>query len=83
VLFGRIEDAIRETVPADEMGSVVDNIGIANSSINMIYNNSGIIGPQDGDIFVSLKANHHPTAGYVKRLRESLPRRFPGSTFSF
>jgi multidrug efflux pump subunit AcrB len=81
--FGHIEDAIRRTVPAAEMGSVVDNIGIPNSSINMIYNNSGVIGPQDGDIFVALKEKHRPTAQYVRQLRESLPQAFPGTTFSF
>jgi multidrug efflux pump subunit AcrB len=59
LLFGRVETAIRKVVPADEMGSVVDNIGIPNSAINMVYSNSGLIGPQDGDIFVALKPEHH------------------------
>ncbi|RAK60551.1 AcrB/AcrD/AcrF family protein [Phenylobacterium hankyongense] len=81
--FGRVEAAIRRVIPANEMGSVIDNIGIPNSGINMVYNNSGIIGPQDGDILISLNEGHHPTAGYVKRLRELLPREFPGSAFSF
>ena len=49
----------------------------------MIYSNSGVIGYQDGDIFVSLNANHHPTADYVRRLRKILPADFPGTTFSF
>jgi multidrug efflux pump subunit AcrB len=83
LLFGRVEQTIRQNIPADELVSVVDNIGIPNSSINMIYGNSGVIGPQDGDIFVSLKPEHGPTAAYVKTLREVLPREFPGSTFSF
>jgi multidrug efflux pump subunit AcrB len=83
LLFGQVEKAIRQNIPADELVSVVDNIGIPNSSINMVYSNSGVIGPQDGDIFVALKAEHHPTAAYVKTLREVLPRQFPGSTFSF
>ncbi|ENZ82937.1 MULTISPECIES: efflux RND transporter permease subunit [Caulobacter] len=83
LLFGRVQDAIRQVVPPDELNSMVDNIGIPNSAINMVYSNSGLIGPQDGDIFVSLKPEHHPTAAYVKRLREDLPRQFPGTTFSF
>lgn len=83
LLFGQVEKTIRQNIPADELVSVVDNIGIPNSSINMVYSNSGVIGPQDGDIFVALKAEHHPTAAYVKTLREVLPRQFPGSTFSF
>ncbi len=81
--FRRIENTIRQTIPADEMGSIVDNIGIPNSSINMVYSNSGVIGPQDGDIYVSLKQHHHATAGYVKTLREVLPRDYPGATFAF
>jgi CzcA family heavy metal efflux pump len=81
--FGRIEAAIRQVIPPDDLGSLIDNIGIPNSSINMVYSNSGVIGPQDGDIYVSLKEHHHPTPGYVKRLREVLPRQFPGTTFAF
>jgi CzcA family heavy metal efflux pump len=81
--FRRIEATIRQAIPADEVGSIVDNIGIPNSSINMVYSNSGVIGPQDGDIYVSLKEHHHSTPAYVKRLREVLPRDYPGSTFSF
>jgi multidrug efflux pump subunit AcrB len=53
LLFGQVERTIRQNIPADELVSVVDNIGIPNSSINMVYSNSGVIGPQDGDIFVA------------------------------
>nr|MEA2797285.1 hypothetical protein [Phenylobacterium sp.] len=81
--FRRIEGTIRQVVPADELSSIVDNIGIPNSSINMVYSNSGVIGPQDGDIYVSLKQHHHSTPAYVKRLREVLPRDYPGTTFAF
>jgi multidrug efflux pump subunit AcrB len=83
VLFSNIEGNIRQVIPAKELTSVVDNIGIPNSSINLVYNNSGVIGAQDGDIFVSLTKDHKPTADYVKYLRASLPKTFPGSTFSF
>ncbi len=81
--FRRIEDTIRRTLPPDELGSLVDNIGIPNSSLNMVYSNSGVIGPQDGDIYVSLKPHHHSTAAYVKRLREVLPHDYPGTSFAF
>jgi CzcA family heavy metal efflux pump len=81
--FRHIESTIRRTIPADEIGSLVDNIGIPNSSINMVYSNSGVIGPQDGDIYVSLKPHHHATAAYVKKLREILPATYPGTTFAF
>ena len=81
--FGEVEQRIRQVIPPSELGSIVDNIGLPTSSINTIYNNSGLIGYQDGDIFVSLNANHHPTADYVRQLRKILPVAFPGTTFSF
>ncbi|EIZ80090.1 acrB/AcrD/AcrF family protein [Novosphingobium sp. Rr 2-17] len=82
-LFDHIEDRIRKTVPPGELVSVVDNIGLPVSGINRAYSNTGGIGPQDGDILITLAEGHHPTAGYVRALRESLPVAFPGSTFSF
>ena len=82
-LFDHIEDEIRRTVPKDELVSVVDNIGLPVSGINRAYSNTGGVGPQDGDILITLGEGHRPTAGYVRALRERLPRVFPGSTFSF
>ena len=82
-IFARIEDQVRKLIPRRELTAIVDNIGLPNSAINTIYNNSGLIGGQDGDIFISLNADHHPTADYVRDLRQSLPRAFPQVTFSF
>ncbi|MBN3855803.1 efflux RND transporter permease subunit [Paraburkholderia sp. Ac-20340] len=82
-LFDHIEDTVRHAIPADQLTSIIDNIGLPNSGINLTYNNSGTIGPQDGDIMISLGENHAPTAQYVKMLRTQLPRLFPGTTFSF
>jgi len=81
--FDRIQQQIRKIIPADELVSVVDNIGLPVSAINTTYNNSGTIGPQDGDILIQLAKDHRPTADYVRMLREQLPAQFPGSTFSF
>ncbi len=81
--FDRIESRIREIIPADQLDTIIDNIGIPLSGIDMAYSSSGTIGPQDGDIQVTLKADHSPTADYVKRLREALPESFPGSQFAF
>jgi len=81
--FNEVEKAIRATIPPAEIEAVVDNIGTYLSSINTIYNNTGTIGESDGDIQVSLTEGHAPTADYVARLRNELPRRFPGMTFSF
>ena len=81
--FADIQKAIRQVIPPDELEAVVDNIGQYVSSINTIYNNTGEVGEADGDIQISLKEDHHPSAEYVKILREKLPRLFPGTTFSF
>ena len=82
-LFARIEADIRRVIPPAELEAIVDNMGLPQSSINMIYNNSGIIGGQDGDIFISLKPDHRPTADFVRTLRATLAANFPGTTFSF
>jgi multidrug efflux pump subunit AcrB len=81
--FADVENAIREVIPPNQVADIVDNIGTYLSSLNTIYNNTGTIGESDGDIQISLKEDHSPTAAYVDRLREQLPRRFPGLTFSF
>jgi multidrug efflux pump subunit AcrB len=82
-LFDHVEAQIRKDLPKSETGSIIDNIGMTISGINMAYSNSGGIGPQDGDILVTLHEGHHPTAGYVRRLRDDLPHAFPGSSFAF
>jgi multidrug efflux pump subunit AcrB len=81
--FAAVEAAIREVIPPSEVAALVDNIGTYLSAINTIYNNTGTIGESDGDIQISLSEGHAPTSGYVARLRDELPRRFPGMTFSF
>ena len=81
--FARIETAIRTVVPQSDLATIVDNIGMPVSGINLVYNNTGTIGEQDGDIQVLLKPDHRPTADYVAKLRQQLPLRFPGVTFSF
>lgn len=81
--FADIQKVIREVIPSHDIAAVVDNVGMPISGINLAYNNTGVIGSQDGDIQISLAEGHAPTAGYVQRLREELPRRFPGVTFSF
>jgi multidrug efflux pump subunit AcrB len=81
--FAAVENTIRQLIPPSEIGTVVDNIGTYLSSINTIYNDTGTIGESDGDIEISLSPGHAPTANYVTLLREQLPRRFPGMTFSF
>ncbi|HEX3628286.1 MAG TPA: efflux RND transporter permease subunit [Verrucomicrobiae bacterium] len=82
-LSGEVNKAVRSVVPADELGGILDNIGIPNSSINLSYNTSGVVGASDADILVSLKQGHAPTENYIRELRKRLPREFPGDLFYF
>jgi CzcA family heavy metal efflux pump len=82
-LFDLVEQTVRGTIPPDQIDNIVDNIGLPFSGINMAYQNTGTIGPEDGDALISLKEDHAPTAGFIKQLRTILPRKFPGTTFSF
>jgi multidrug efflux pump subunit AcrB len=81
--FAEVQKTIRKIIPPAELDTMADNIGMPISGINMTYNNTGVIGPQDGDIQIKLKEGHQPTADYVQALREKLPRAFPGMTFAF
>jgi multidrug efflux pump subunit AcrB len=81
--FAEITKAIRQIIPPDEIATIVDNIGMPVSGINMTYNNTGTIGTADGDVQIKLREGHRPTADYVRIMREELPARFPGVTFSF
>jgi multidrug efflux pump subunit AcrB len=81
--FTTIQKAIREIIPAHEIATMADNVGMPVSGINMTYNNTGTIGSQDGDVQIKLTEDHGPTAEHVRTLRRELPQRFPGFTFSF
>jgi multidrug efflux pump subunit AcrB len=81
--FADIQKAIRQIIPPQDLDTLVDNIGMPVSGINMTYNATGTIGTQDGDVQIKLREGHRPTADYVRQLREELPVRFPGVTFSF
>jgi len=74
--FQRVEDYIRQVIPANEISVIVDNIGVPNP-INLALSDSVTVGTADGEILVALKQPHRPTAKYLKSLREQLPHRFP------
>jgi multidrug efflux pump subunit AcrB len=82
-LVDHIEAAMREVIPQNEIDSMVDNVGLPVSAINMTYANSGTFGSSDADILVALKPDHAPTAGYLRQLRVRLPQEFPGTVFGF
>jgi CzcA family heavy metal efflux pump len=83
-LCDEVENFVRSKIPKEELVTVLDNIGLAYSSINNSYSTSGTIGTSDAEILFSLnQEKHHPTEDYVKQLREELPRQFPGVEFFF
>jgi len=83
VIADRVETSLRGTIPANELHTIVDNIGLPTSGINLSYSSSAPIGSADADILITLNAHHHPTAQYVSELREKLGQQFPDVTFSF
>ncbi|KLD62330.1 efflux RND transporter permease subunit [Dyella japonica] len=82
-LVDLVEQRIRVIIPQRELGSVLDNIGLPVSGINMTYDSSLPVGSADADVLISLKPDHRPTEEYVSALREHLNHDFPGVTFSF
>jgi multidrug efflux pump subunit AcrB len=80
-LCDHIDATIREHIPSSEMVTIVDNIGLPYSGLNLSYSTSAPIGPEDADIQVQLTPKHHPTDGYVQELRGVLAREYPGVTF--
>jgi len=79
--FSRIEDIVRQVVPPDELNLVLDNIGLPASGINLAFTDSATVGSFDGEMLVSLKPGHKPTAGYVKTLRHKLKEQMPDYEF--
>ncbi|MGA7375362.1 MAG: efflux RND transporter permease subunit, partial [Candidatus Sulfotelmatobacter sp.] len=83
-LCDEIEAVLRQEVPRGELQTVLDNIGLPNSGINQSYSSNGTIGSSDAEILIALDPEKHPpTADLTRRLREVLPRRFPGVEFFF
>jgi multidrug efflux pump subunit AcrB len=83
-LADQVDAVIRETIPPKELQTVLDNIGVPYSGINLSYSNSGTFGTSDAEILVQLKEERgKPTGVYINELREKLPQRFPGTQFFF
>jgi len=78
-----VDTSIRQQIPKSELENILDNIGLPYSGLNLSYSNTGQIGSADADLLVSLSEKHRPTAQYVRKLRVSLPKEFPGTTFYF
>lgn len=82
-IFSRVEAAIRETIPPAEIETILDNIGLPNSGINLAFGDNATVGRSDGEILVALSEKHAPTEGYVRKIRQVLQQRFPEITFFF
>ncbi len=80
-LCDHVEQTIREVIPPGEVNTILDNIGLPYSALNLSYSTSAPVGPSDADIQVQLTPHHHPTEAYVERLRGVLAREYPGVTF--
>jgi len=78
----KVEDAIRQIIPSDELDTINDTVGVP-SSFNLAFVPSDNVGEMDAEILISLKRDHHPTIGYIRTIRETLPPKFPGSVIYF
>jgi multidrug efflux pump subunit AcrB len=83
VIADKVDAAIRELIPKEEIDTILDNLGVPNSGINLSYSNAGTIGTLDGEVLMSLREGHRPTVELVTLLRRELPKRFPGVEFFF
>ena len=82
-LCDSIEATIRSVIPAREISTIVDNIGLPYSGINLAYSTSAPVGPGDADVFINLAPHHRPTERYVHALRGKLNAQYPGVSFAF
>jgi len=82
-LADQVEKVVREVIPPKELTTILDNLGLPYSGINLSYSNAGTIGTLDGEILLALNESHKPSLDYTQRLRDLLPKRFPGTEFFF
>jgi CzcA family heavy metal efflux pump len=83
-LADQIDKVIRQTIPPRELETILDNLGVPYSGINLSYSNSGTFGTADGEILVQLKEERgRPTSEYINEFRRRLPQEFPGVQFFF
>jgi multidrug efflux pump subunit AcrB len=83
ILSDQVEKLVRETVKPGEVTSIVDNLGLPYSGINLSYSTSGPVGPGDADIFINLARKHSSLKGYQRELRRKLAASFPSTQFEF
>jgi CzcA family heavy metal efflux pump len=82
-LCDEVENSIRHEIPPDQLGTIIDNIGIPYSGLNLSYSNSATVGTGDADILVTLSEKHRPTDEFTHALRDKLTQQFPGTEFYY
>jgi multidrug efflux pump subunit AcrB len=82
-IFGEVEREIRRKIPADELDTIMDDIGLPNGGLNLAFGDVATVASSDGELLVALKPDHHPTQDYQRILREDLHEKFPQETFFF
>ena len=82
-VFSQVGDVVREIVPPDELGLIIDNIGLPAVNYNFAFSDGSFVAYNDGQMLINLKGNHRPTSFYMKALRERLPAEFPDTIFYF
>jgi multidrug efflux pump subunit AcrB len=82
-LADEVDQYIRTQIPANQLVTIVDNIGLPYSGINLSYSNAGTIGTLDAEIMIALTPDHSPSRDYIAALRKGLPEQFPGVEFFF
>jgi len=83
VRFAELEKTIKQVIPANEIETLIDNIGTPYSGLNLSLSEGALISSADGQVLIALKPGHHPTEHYVRQLRKVLPKSHPDSTFFF
>jgi multidrug efflux pump subunit AcrB len=81
--FAQLEDTIRTVIPPDQIETMLDNMGIPYSGLNLSLSEGALISSADGEIFIALKEGHRPTVDYVRALRAMLAKEYPDQTFFF
>jgi multidrug efflux pump subunit AcrB len=83
ILCDQVEKLVRETIKPGEITSIVDNLGLPYSGINLSYSTSAPVGPGDADVFINLTEKHSSLKGYQRELRRKLAASFPSTQFEF
>lgn len=81
--FAEVEAVVKQVVPPQDLELILDNIGLPSSNYNFAFGDGSFVAYNDGQMLISLKEGHAPTAGYMAKLRQVLPAKFPDTLFYF